>query len=39
MDSDGFASTKIVAADSSFGGISSNILSDKDLANAVSIIG
>jgi len=39
LDSNGFTSTKIVAADGSFNAISSNILSDKDLADAVSIIG
>ena len=39
LDANGLQNTKIVAADGSFSGISSNILSDKELADAVSIIG
>ena len=39
LDGNGLENTRIVAADGSFQGISSNILSDKDLADAVSIIG
>ncbi|XP_065883911.1 galactocerebrosidase-like isoform X2 [Dysidea avara] len=39
LDSYGFKSTEIVAADTKFAPISSDILSDKDLASAVSIIG
>ena len=39
LDEYGFENTKIVAADGSFDGISSAILSDEELADAVSIIG
>ena len=39
LDDYGFENTKIVAADGSFADISSAILSDKELADAVSIIG
>ena len=39
LDADGFTSVKIVAADSSFAGISKDILNDKELSDAVSIIG
>ena len=39
LDEYGFENTKIVAADGSFAGISSAILSDEELADAVSIIG
>ena len=39
LDSLGFNATKIVAADEKFLQISSNILADKELADAVSIIG
>ena len=35
----GFNTTEIVAADEKFLDISTNILSDKELAEAVSIIG
>ena len=39
LDTDGFSNVKIVAADSSFAGISKDILNDKELSDAVSIIG
>ena len=39
LDANSLENTKIVAADGSFGSISSNVLSDKELADAVSIIG
>ena len=39
INSFGFNSTEIVAADEKFLDISTNILSDKELAEAVSIIG
>ena len=39
LDADGFSSVKIVAADSSFGSISKDILNDKELSDAVSVIG
>ena len=39
LNSFGFNSTEIVAADEKFLEISTNILSDKELAEAVSIIG
>ena len=39
LDANGLVNTKIVAADGSFGSISSNILSDKELADAVNTIG
>ena len=39
LDSLGFNTTEIVAADEKFLQISTNILTDKELADAVSIIG
>ena len=39
LDANGLENTEIVAADESFASISGNILSDKELADAVSIIG
>ena len=39
LDANGLKNTEIVAADQSFAGISANILNDKELADAVSIIG
>ena len=39
LDTDGFSNVKIVAADSSFAGISKDILNDKELSDAVSVIG
>ena len=39
LNSFGFNSTEIVAADEKFLQISTNILTDKELAEAVSIIG